>query len=195
MLAHDPLYHSGTFVWKAYTIEAGYVSMNNEPTSLTHRPTGVTILAVLFIIGGTFALAVGVGTLAAVPFGANMLPNAINNGLEQNGSPLTPSHQSDLLEAGGPILAARGLVLIPLGIASLVVAYGLLKPKGWAWSIALVLSAILTAINVISLVTGSMSAITSAVVGMAINAIVLYYLSRRNVRQYFGKATNTIPAA
>ena len=70
MLAHDPLYHSGTFVWKAYTIEAGYVSMNNEPTSLTHRPIGVTILAVLFIIGGAFALIVGIGTLAAVPFAA-----------------------------------------------------------------------------------------------------------------------------
>jgi hypothetical protein len=33
-----------------------------------------------------------------------------------------------------------------------------------------------------------MGAITGALVGIAINAIVLYYLSRRNVRQYFGKA-------
>jgi hypothetical protein len=32
-----------------------------------------------------------------------------------------------------------------------------------------------------------MSAITGALVGIAINAIVLYYLSRRNVREYFGK--------
>jgi hypothetical protein len=27
----------------------------------------------------------------------------------------------------------------------------------------------------------------AAVVGIAINAIVMYYLSKRNVRQYFGK--------
>ena len=55
------------------------------------------------------------------------------------------------------------------------------------------LSAILFAINLISLVTGK-SAITSAVVGMTINAMVPYYLSRRNVKQYFGKATDRIPS-
>ena len=57
------------------------------------------------------------------------------------------------------------------------------------------LPAVLFAVNVISLVSGNMSAITSALVGMAINGIILYYLSRRNVRQYFGKAVNTVPPA
>jgi uncharacterized membrane protein (DUF2068 family) len=161
--------------------------MNNNSNVLAHRPTGVTILGVLFVIGGAFALLGGIGTLAAIPFATNMIPNAVNNGLELNGSPLTPNQQSVLIEGSGPVLTALGAILIPLGIASLAVAYGLFKAKTWAWSIAIVLSAILFAINVISLVTGNMSAITSAVVGMAINAIVLYYLSRRNVRQYFGK--------
>jgi uncharacterized membrane protein (DUF2068 family) len=80
-----------------------------------------------------------------------------------------------------------GALLIPLGIASLVVAYGLFKGKSGSWTVAVVLSAIGLGINVISLVTSNMDAITGAVVGIAINAIVLYYLSRRNVRQYFGK--------
>jgi uncharacterized membrane protein (DUF2068 family) len=166
--------------------------MNNNPNLLAHRPTGVTILGVLFVIGGAFALLGGIGTLAAIPFATNMIPNAVNNGLELNGSPLTPSQQSALIEASGPILTVIGAILIPLGIASLIVGYGLFKAKSWAWSIAVVLSAILFAINVISLVTGSMSAITSAVVGMAINAIVLYYLFHKNVRQYFGKITNKV---
>jgi uncharacterized membrane protein (DUF2068 family) len=78
--------------------------------------------------------------------------------------------------------------LIPLGIATLVVAYGLFKRKSWSWAVAVVLSTIGLAINVISLVTSNMGGITGALVGIAINAIVLYYLSRRNVRQYFGKA-------
>ena len=77
--------------------------------------------------------------------------------------------------------------MIPLGIASLVLAYGLFKGKSWARLVAVVLSTIGLAINVISLVTGSMGAITGALVGIALNTIVLYYLSRRNVRQYFGK--------
>jgi uncharacterized membrane protein (DUF2068 family) len=148
--------------------------MNNNTNQLVHRPPGVTILGVLFVIGGAFALLGGIGTFAAIPFATDMMTNAANNALE----PLT----------------VIGAVLIPIGIASLVVGYGLFKAKRWAWSVAVVLSAIGFAINVISLVTGNMSAITSAVVGMAINGIILYYLSWRNVRQYFGKDTNKIPS-
>jgi len=59
--------------------------------------------------------------------------------------------------------------------------------KSWAWSVAVVLSIIGIVVNVISLVTANMGAITGALVGIAINAIVLYYLSRRSVREYFGK--------
>ena len=77
--------------------------------------------------------------------------------------------------------------MIPLGIASLIVAYGLFKGKSWSWTVAVVLSAIGLAINVISLITSNMGGITGALVSIAINAIVLYYLSRRSVRQYFGK--------
>jgi membrane protein implicated in regulation of membrane protease activity len=51
-----------------------------------------------------------------------------------------------------------------------------------------VLSIIGVIVNVVSLATANMGAITGALVGIAINAIVLYYLSRRKVRQYFGKA-------
>ena len=166
--------------------------MNNNPTLLGHRPNGVTILGVLFAIGGAFALLGGIATLAAIPFATNIIPNAVNNGFELNGSPLTPNQKSALIGGSGPILTALGVILIPLGIASLVVAYGLLKAKRWAWSIAILLSAFLLVINVISLVTGSMSAITSIVVGIVINAIVLYYLSRGNVRQYFGKFTDKV---
>ena len=168
--------------------------MNNNTNQLAHRPTGVTILGVLFVIGGAFALLGGIGTFAAIPFATNMMQDAVNNNPEINGSPLTSSQQSALIEGSGPILTVIGAVLIPIGVASLVVAYGLFKAKRWAWSVAIVLSAIGFAINVISLVTGNMSAITGAVIGMAINGIVLYYLSRRNVRQYFGKGTNKIPS-
>ena len=43
-------------------------------------------------------------------------------------------------------------------------------------------------VNVVSLVIPNMFTISAAgaMVGIAINAIILYYLSRRNVSQYFG---------
>jgi uncharacterized membrane protein (DUF2068 family) len=166
------------------------MSKNSENDSLLrHRPTGVTILGLLFVIAGAFTLVGGIATLVAIPFVTNVNPNVIgNNELQFNGQqPLTTSQQTALVQGSGSILTVLGTVLIPLGIASLVVAYGLFKGKSWSWFVAGLLATIGLAINVISLVTGGRGAITGALVGIAINAIVLYYLSRRNVRQYFGK--------
>ncbi len=167
------------------------MSKNSSNTNdlIRHRPTGVTILGVLFVIAGAFALLGGIATLVAIPFVSNVNPNVIGNELQLNGQQplLTPSEQTALAQGSGSILTVLGAVLIPLGIASLVVAYGLFKGKSWAWLVAVALSIIGLVVNVISLVTANIGAITGALVGIAINAIVLYYLSRRNVRQYFGK--------
>jgi uncharacterized membrane protein (DUF2068 family) len=156
---------------------------------LKHRPTGVTILGVLFVIAGAFTLLGGIATLVAIPFVSNVNPNVIGNELQFNGQQplLMPSDQTAPAQGSGSILTVLGAVLITLGIASLVVAYGLFKAKSWASFVAVVLSIIGVVVNVISLVTANMGAITGALVGIPINAIVLYYLSRRNVRQHFGK--------
>ncbi|HJR49196.1 MAG TPA: DUF2127 domain-containing protein [Nitrososphaeraceae archaeon] len=162
-------------------------SSNND--LIRYIPTGVTILGILFVIAGAFTLLGGIATLVAIPFVSNVNPNVINDELQLNGQQplLTPSEQTALAQGSGSILTVLGAILIPLGIASLVVAYGLFKGKSWAWLVAVVLSTIGIIVNAISLVTANMSAITGALVGIAINAIVLYYLSRRNVREYFGK--------
>jgi uncharacterized membrane protein (DUF2068 family) len=164
------------------------ISKNND--LIRNRPTGVTILGVLFVIAGAFSLLGGIATLVAVPFVSNVNPNVINDELQLNGQqqpPLTSSEQTALAQGSGSILTALGALLIPLGIASLVVAYGLFKAKRWAWYAAVVLSIIGLVVNIISLVTSNMGAIAGALVGIAINGIVLFYLSRRNVKEYFGK--------
>jgi uncharacterized membrane protein (DUF2068 family) len=171
-----------------YTHMSKINSSNND--LIRHRPTGVTLLGILFVIAGAFMLLGGIATLVAVPFVANVNPNVIgDNELQLNRQQqlLTPSEQTALVQRSGSILTVLGALWIPLGIASPVVAYGLFKAKSWARFVAVVLSAIGLAINVISLVTSNMGGITGALVGIAINAIVLYYLSRRNVGQYFGK--------
>jgi hypothetical protein len=142
------------------------ISSNNNNNDLTrHRPTGLTILALLFIIAGAFTLLAGITTLEAA-----------------------------LGRASGPILTDLEALFIPLGIeilciASFVVALGLFTVKSWwVWLVAVVLSTIGLVVNVVSLVIPNMFTIVvaGALVGIAINAIVLYYLSRKNVRQYFG---------
>jgi uncharacterized membrane protein (DUF2068 family) len=163
---------------------------NNNYDQLSHRPTGVTILGVLFVIGGAFSLLGGIATLVAIPFVANVNPNVINDEPQINGQqqpPLTSSEQTALAQGSGLILTVLGTLLIPIGIASLIVAYGLFKAKRWAWYVAVVLSVVGLVVNVISLVTSNMGAIAGALVGIAFEGIVLYYLSRRNVKEYFGK--------
>jgi hypothetical protein len=142
------------------------ISSNSNSSNnhlIRHRPTGLTILAVLFIIAGAFNLLAGITTLEAA-----------------------------LGRASGPILTDLEALFIPLGIeilciASFVVALGLFTVKSWwVWLVAVVLSSIGLVVNVVSLLIPGMFTITGPVVGIAINAIILYYLSRRNVRLYFG---------
>ena len=145
-------------------------SSNNDLT--TFRPTGLTILAVLFIIAGAFTQLAGITTFEAA-FG----------------------------QANGPILTELELLIIPLGveilcIGSFVVAFGLFSGKSWwLWLVAVVLSTIGLVVNAISLVMPNMFTIVAAaaVVGIALNVIILYYLSRRNVRQYLGNKANSFP--
>ncbi len=163
--------------------------MNNNHNVLERRPIGVSILAGLFVLAGAITLLGGITTLVAAPFAANLDPNTLDDE-----SPLTQGQQTILIENSGSILAVLSAFLIPIGIVSLIVAYGLFKGKRWAWSAAVVLSAIGLVINVLSLITGGMAAMAGALVGIAINAVLLYCLSKRNVRQYFGKANEAMPS-
>jgi uncharacterized membrane protein (DUF2068 family) len=123
--------------------------------AIKHRPLGVTIIAILTIIGGIGFLASGIAGVTAAPFLSDM----------------------------AALSAAIGVALIALGIAYFVMAYGLWKAKGWAWTITVVLSFIGIVLGVASIATGNIGAIFHII----INAIVVYYLYRSHVKVFFGK--------
>jgi uncharacterized membrane protein (DUF2068 family) len=85
----------------------------------------------------------------------------------------------------GAILLVVGIGVVPivLGIASFVMAYGLWKGKGWAWTITLIISVISIISAIVSIVFGG----SGAIINIIINAIIIYYLYRPNVKAYFGK--------
>lgn len=90
-----------------------------------------------------------------------------------------------LLSTGAILLVVGiGVVPIVLGIASFVMAYGLWKGKGWAWTITLILSVISIISAIVSIAYGGYGAI----INIIINAVIIYYLYRPNVKAYFGKA-------
>jgi uncharacterized membrane protein len=151
--------------------------MSNSTT--TKRPTGVTVIGILTIIGGIVMLFAGMTlvTLAAV---APILPlsdGQINSQLANTGM------STEML---GIISSATGGLFLILGIASLVVAYGLFKAKKWAWTTSVVLSFISIAMGIVSIATGNIGAIVS----IAISGLILYYLYRPHVKAYFGKVVH-----
>lgn len=94
-----------------------------------------------------------------------------------------------------------GAIVLAVGIGYLVVSYGLLKGKEWAWIITVILTIIAIAVQIVSGVTASMfdasfiddtnsfvTGIIAQIVGIAINGVILYYLYRPNVKDFFGRS-------
>jgi hypothetical protein len=79
--------------------------------------------------------------------------NLIPSVLEQEG--IEPDMSGLPAGALGALGVAMGGVILALGIFLFVVAYGLLKGMGWAWTLTVVLSIISIALNAISLATGN----------------------------------------
>jgi hypothetical protein len=114
-----------------------------------HRPLGVTIIAILAILGGIGFLFSGSAAFALLPIAGIVI----------------------------------GGILVIIGLAYFVMAYGLWNGKKWAWTITLILSTIGIILGIASIAIGNVGALFQII----INAIVIYYLYRPNVKAYFGK--------
>jgi uncharacterized membrane protein HdeD (DUF308 family) len=89
------------------------------------------------------------------------------------------------LVAGGAVflIVLIGIVPLVIGIAYLVVAYGLWKAKTWAWIVTLIVSAISIIASIVEIAIGHRESIFSIIVP----AIIIFYLYRPNVKAYFGR--------
>jgi hypothetical protein len=161
------------------------------------RPLGVTIIAILNIIGGAIML---FGAIALIAIGAILptLPPSVFNQSEIQGNltagqvpPIPPGAPMVSQSLLGGIGIAIGAVLLALAIVSFVVAYGLLKGRGWAWTVTVILSIISIVLNAISIAAGNLASIVSII----ISGIILYYLYRPHVKAYFGKGVSPSPPA
>src|ERR687895_1852781 len=147
-------------------------------------PTSVTIIAILNIIMGIILLLGGIAFIAA----GIILSSLPSSALEDESLAADYSVIDDFSEippsliVGGPI--AIGSVMVAIGIVSFIVAYGLLKGMGWAWTVTIILEIISIVLNAISIATGNIGGIVSII----ISAIILYYLYRPHVKAYFGKS-------
>ena len=148
-----------------------------------HRPLGITIIAILTIIDGIAYLASGIAAVTVAPF---LFGVDIND--NNNASPVTGASTSGSVTIPDTLLVRMSVVtvvaILTLGI---VMAYGLLKGKGWAWTVTVVLCCIGIALGLVSVVNRHLDGIFN----ILINAFIFYYIYRPYVKSFFGKATTT----
>ncbi len=143
----------------------------------------------------------GIGLIALGAVLPTLPPSAFNQtdiqgNLTAAQIPIPPSDSDSpmaLQSFLGGLGIAFGAVLVAIAIVSFIVAYGLLKGKGWAWTVAIILSIISIVWNIITLVT---AANYGGIISIIISGIILYYLFRPHVKAYFGKGVDpSRPAA
>ena len=133
------------------------------------RRTGATILAVIQFIVAFFAVSGGLLAFAGGVF------------LGFTGSVFL-----------GAIANIIGAVFLVLGLASLVIGWGFWTGKGWAWFLGMLFALIGILTSLVSVALGT----AGSIVGLLLNAVIVYYLTRPHVKFFFGKgsALETIPA-
>ncbi len=134
------------------------------------RPTGVTVLAILEILGGLAGLGggavlIGVAALVSSADFATLYPQ--------------------LSGIGGvsTILYALGALVLIFGILGLILGVGFLGGKGWAWTLGIVVGILNIVLSVVQTAIG----FYSSIVGIIFPIIIIYYLMRPHVKAFFGK--------
>jgi hypothetical protein len=136
----------------------------SAPTPTAARPMGITVLAVLSAIGGVLGLLGGVALIGLGGLAAASTGTAAYFGLG----------------------AIWGVLLLATAIASLAFAYGAWTLKPWAWPLGVALAIISLALSALTIISGG--DISSQVISVVIQAIILYYLFQPSIKSLFGRA-------
>lgn len=139
------------------------------------RPTGVTVLAVLNILGGIFGLLAGAGFIGLAALSTSSIASQVPGLASFSGA--------------STLLYALGALALIFGILGIVVAIGFLGGKGWAWTFGIVVGVIVIVVDIVETVIG----FSTNVVGVIFQIIIIYYLTRPHVKAFFGKGPAMAP--
>jgi hypothetical protein len=152
------------------------------------RPTGVTILGVLAILGG---IALLVGGIALIGLGlviGTYAGSAFTNALSNAGYSGLASISAGTLAV---FLLALGAIVLVLGILYFAVGVGYFGGKGWAWTLGIIVTVISIIIDGVQIAFGAVSNLFGLVIGL----IIIYYLTRPHVKAFFGKGPSTMSSS
>lgn len=137
---------------------------------MKRRPTGITIIGIVYIILGILSLlwsglVLGIGGFSALFGGLLGAENIAGFGVSSGFS---------------------GFVGIITAIVQIVTGGGLLALKRWAWYLALVAVGLTVITGILGLFGGGFFAVVCGGLGLVIPIVILIYLLRDHVRAAFG---------
>jgi len=144
------------------------------------RPAGIAILSIFLLVIGALAffgglvLVVFSGIVAATPG----LTEEITRSLSQLPSAPLGMHRMVAAELA---LVFFGLLIITMGIVMAVIGWGLWIGGNWARWIAIIFFGLSSLSSLSNLVQGQFG----AVISLAINGLIVYYLFTPNVKKFF----------
>lgn len=133
------------------------------------RPQSVTILAILQLLSAVFSLFDGLFIL---------LFAGIFGGI---GAALGGAKVGTVIGGAIALFAAISLII---GIASLILTWGLYELKSWAWMGTLIIHAIAAIAQLAKMLGSAGTAVNFLTLGFAV--VCIYYLLRPDVKQAFG---------
>lgn len=128
------------------------------------RPLGIKTIALLMIISGIVSIISGV-----IGLGGLLVLSTVSKELGN--------------EKPGIGLMGISVFVIALGVATMVIAWGLLKSKRWAWTMTVIISII----SIIASIGGMILGGYYQIIDLILYGIILGYLYRPDVRGYFTK--------
>jgi hypothetical protein len=140
------------------------------------RPTGVTILAILALIGGVFGIIAGLGAIAGGALFGGMAASA-------------GADASTAAGIGG-FFFIIGILTLLGAVLELAFFFGAWTAKAWGWILGTIAALWSIAVGVIGAVLSGdiVSGLMGQIITFVIAGVILYYLNTPAVKQYFGRA-------
>ena len=162
------------------------------------RPIGITIISILLILNGSLLLFGGIATfILTINFSSTFDQlDSVPFTLESNNTNIQ-TIDSDILKNINYFLYFIGGIITLFSLVNFVIAYGLLKGKSWARISTIIISIISIVANIIIILIvvslfdtiesmfNEESILGGNILTIIINSIMVYYLYRKEVKDYF----------
>jgi hypothetical protein len=145
-----------------------------------YRPVGVTVMALLQLTVGAFMLLSSIGFLALSALVTNQqIREAIGTDAPQW-----------LLDNAALVFGSLAFIFFVLAIVALLIGYGFLKGRSWAWAAGIIfalISMISAFINPLIRGFSDPSWVIDLVVALAVPWLIIIYLNRPSVKAFFNR--------